>query len=98
MQRSAPRMGEFSGRDEHCPSPVLLLINTHAHINTQAAPCAVATSCTPRCAIVRAARHSASVPISSMTITSEGQKIVYEKEQYMCEYKSESSTISFTTF
>lgn len=35
-------------------------------------PCAVATSCTPRCAMVRAARHSASVPISSMTITSAG--------------------------
>ena len=32
-------------------------------------PCAVATSCTPRCAIVRAATHSSAVPISSMTIT-----------------------------
>ena len=33
-------------------------------------PCAVATSCTPRSAIVRAAAASSSVPISSMTITS----------------------------
>ena len=32
-------------------------------------PCAVAISCTPRCAIVRAASDSASVPISSITIT-----------------------------
>mmetsp|Transcript_8349 Transcript_8349/g.22291 ORF Transcript_8349/g.22291 Transcript_8349/m.22291 type:complete len:259 (+) Transcript_8349:1625-2401(+) len=33
-------------------------------------PCAVATSITPRWAIVRAAAHSASVPISSITTTS----------------------------
>ncbi len=33
-------------------------------------PWAVAMSCTPRSAIVRAASASASVPISSMTITS----------------------------
>ena len=33
-------------------------------------PCAVATSCTPRSAIVRAADASSSVPISSMTMTS----------------------------
>ena len=32
-------------------------------------PCAVAISCTPRSAIVRAANASASVPISSMTMT-----------------------------
>ena len=33
------------------------------------APCAVPMSCTPRCAMVRAATASASVPISSMTTT-----------------------------
>ena len=33
-------------------------------------PCAVATSCTPRSAIVLAAIASSSVPISSITITS----------------------------
>ena len=33
-------------------------------------PCAVAISCTPRSAIVRAAAASSSVPISSITMTS----------------------------
>ena len=41
-----------------------------------ASPCAVAMSCTPLWAMVRAARHSASVPISSMTITSAGSSRV----------------------